>query len=44
MSTEERQIKVEQASKLAKWFRVEFSISIFGHTILHWVYPPENEQ
>lgn len=43
MSTEERNIKIEQASKLAKWFKIELTISIFGHTILHWVYPPENE-
>lgn len=44
MSTEERNIKVEQAKGLAKWFRVELSISIFGHTILHWIYPPEAER
>lgn len=44
MSTEEKAIKVEQARGLAKWFRVELTISIFGHDILHWVYPPENER
>lgn len=44
MSTEDKAIKVEQAKGLAKWFRVELTISIFGHEILHWVYPPENER
>ena len=40
MSTEEKQVKVEQASKLAKWFRIHIEIAIFDKVIWskthHW--------
>lgn len=42
MSTEEKQIKVEQASKLAKWFKISIEISIFGHVIFSKVWPPQD--
>lgn len=35
---------VNEAKGLAKWFKVEFTISIFGHVILHWEYPPQSEE
>lgn len=42
MSTEEKQIKVEQASKLAKWFKISIEISIFGHVIFSKTWPPQD--
>lgn len=31
------------AKKIAKWFKIELTISIFGNVIVHWVYPPQKE-
>ena len=42
MSTEDKQIKVEQASKLAKWFKISIEISIFGHVIFSKTWPPQD--
>ena len=42
MSIEERQVKVEQASKLAKWFKISIEISIFGHVIFSKTWPPQD--
>lgn len=41
MSEETKAAKVEQARGLAKWFKLEITLSIFGHTVFHWVYPPK---
>lgn len=41
MSNEEKQIKVEQANKLAKWFKIHIEISIFGHVIFEKTWPPQ---
>ena len=41
MSREEKSNAIAQARGLSKWFKVELTISIFGHTILHWIYPPQ---
>lgn len=41
MSNEEKQIKVEQANKLAKWFKIYIEISIFGHVIFSKTWPPQ---
>ena len=38
--TEKQQFTTD-AKRLSKWFKIEVSISIFGQTILHWVYPPQ---
>lgn len=42
MSTEEKQVKVEQASKLAKWFKISIEISIFGQVIFSKTWPPQD--
>lgn len=44
MSNQEKMSRVAEARGLAKWFKIELTISIFGHTLLHWVYPPQNEE
>lgn len=41
MSIEEKQIKIEQANKLAKWFKIYIEISIFGHVIFSKTWPPQ---
>lgn len=41
MSNSEKVAKVAQARILAKWFKIEFTLSLFGKVILHWVYPPQ---
>lgn len=41
MSNEEKQIKIEQANKLAKWFKIYIEISIFGHVIFSKTWPPQ---
>lgn len=28
---------------LRKWFSIDITIKLFGVTIVHWHYPPENE-
>lgn len=42
MSTEEKQVKIEQASKLTRWFKVYIEISIFGHVIFSKTWPPQD--
>jgi hypothetical protein len=42
MSTEEKAVKVEQASKLAKWFKISIEISIFDHVIFSKTWPPQD--
>lgn len=42
MSQDEKVAKVAQARYLAKWFKIEFTLSLFGKVILHWVYPPQS--
>lgn len=41
MSNEEKEIKIEQANKLAKWFKIYFEITIFGHVIFSKTWPPQ---
>lgn len=44
MKTEKEQQELQRtASKLAKFFKIELTITIFGKVICHWVYPPQNE-
>lgn len=43
MGIEEKNIKIEQASKIAKWFKISIEISIFGHVIFSKVWPPQDE-
>lgn len=44
MKTPQEQKEMQNnASKLAKWFKIELTISIFGKVIIHWIYPPQNE-
>lgn len=40
----EKNTLTTDAKRLSKWFKIEVSISIFGHVILHWVYPPQNNE
>ena len=42
MSTEEKAIKVEQASKLAQWFKIHIEISLFGKVIWSKTWPPQD--
>lgn len=42
MSAEEEKTKVEQASSLAKWFKISIEISIFGHVIFSKTWPPQD--
>lgn len=42
MSEEEKQVKVAQASKLAKWFKISIEISIFGNVIFSKTWPPQD--
>lgn len=42
--SQEQQEAVYQAKGLAKWFRLELTISIFGVTIIHWVVPPDEKR
>lgn len=41
MSELEKNNAVNSAKGLAKWFKLEITLSIFDHVILHWVYPPQ---
>lgn len=41
---ENEKSRVFVASKLAKWFSVDLTISIFGHPIVEWHFPPQNER
>ena len=42
MSTEEKEVKVEQASRLAKWFRIYIEISLFDKVIWFKTWPPQD--
>lgn len=42
MSTEDKAIKVEQASKLAKWFRISVEIALFDKVIWSKTWPPQD--
>lgn len=43
MTEEKTQLKqTQEARKLAKLFKVELTISLFGNVIIHWVWPPQN--
>lgn len=42
MSTEEKQIKVEQARGLAKWFRIHIEIALFDKVIWSKTWPPQD--
>lgn len=41
MLPQEKSALVNSAKGIAKWFKVELKISVLGHTIIHWVYPPQ---
>lgn len=41
MSTQEKIALVNSAKGLAKWFKIELKISVLGHVIVHWIYPPQ---
>lgn len=42
MSKAEENANVEQASRLAKWFKIRIEISIFGHVIFAKTWPPQD--
>ena len=42
MSTKEKEVNIEQASNLAKWFKISIEISIFGHVIFSKTWPPKD--
>lgn len=45
MLTENEQKKVvNEAKGIADWFEVDFTISIFGHPIISWHYPPRRSR
>ena len=35
---------VKEAKGLAKWFKIELKISLFGHVIFSWVWPPQADE
>lgn len=41
MLPQEKTALVNSAKGIAKWFKIELKISVLGHTIIHWVYPPQ---
>lgn len=44
ISTEEKQAAVNEARGLAKWFKIELKISLFGHVIFNWTWPPQADE
>ena len=44
MENNKKQEIQRTAKKLTKFFKIELTISIFGQTIIHWVYPPQKEE
>lgn len=44
MDNNKKQEMTNQASKLAKWFKIEITISIFGNQIIKWTYPPQKDE
>lgn len=42
MSEQQKTQAVNEAKGLAKWFKIELKISIFGHTIFNWTWPPQS--
>ena len=40
---QEQKEMLSKARGLAKFFKIELTISIFGHVVINWVYPPQNE-
>lgn len=43
MSNSESNQLSTRAKNLGSWLGIELKISLFGVTILHWKYPPENQ-
>ena len=44
MKTPQEQKEMEkQAKGLARFFKIELTISIFDHVIVKWTYPPKEE-
>ena len=41
---EEKKEMTTAALKLAKWFKIELTISIFDKVIIHWIYPPQKDE
>lgn len=41
MSIQEKTALVNSAKAMAKWFKIELKISVLGHVIVHWIYPPQ---
>lgn len=35
---------VKEAKGLAKWFKIELKISLFGQVIFSWVWPPQADE
>lgn len=44
LSNNQKQEMTSNASRLAKWFKIELTISIFDKVIVHWVYPPQKDE
>lgn len=43
MSTTEKVESITAARGLAKFFKLEITLSMFGKVILHWEYPPTSK-
>ena len=35
---------IGKAKRLSRWFEIDLTISIFGVQILHWHYPPQENE
>lgn len=44
MENNKKQEIQKEAKKVSKFFKIEITISIFGHVLIHWVYPPQNDE
>ena len=40
----EKETFKKEAKRLSKWFQIDVTISILGHVLIHWVYPPQNNE
>lgn len=44
MVNNKKQEITSNAKKLAKFFKIELTISIFEQIIMHWIYPPQKDE
>lgn len=43
MTDSQKSNLIEEARGLAKWLSVDFSIKVFGVTIIEWHFPPKSK-